>query len=512
MAGYDSVVPTTDKSTLSQWTDSFLNLMAGFGVYGRDKSVSQKWNLNLLTPRDLELAYRSDWIARKIVTIPASDSVRAWRTWEASQKDARKIKETEKTFGYQFKLQLALEKSRLYGGSAIIIGVDQGKFDEELEVDKIGKGDLKFIHVVERWMLAAGPRVRDITSPWFGEPTYYQRSNVATPDPPGGVKNVGLPTMGYSPGESIFIHPSRVVRLIGHEYPDMESAPDAWGDSVLQPVADALKDAGLVTSSVASMIAEAKVDIVHIPGLLNMLSTQVGANTVNKRFADANVSKSVINALLLDKDEEWERTELHLSNFDKVLQMYLMICSGAADIPSTRLLGREPSGQNSTGESDMRNYYDRLSSEQVVKLTPALSRLDEVLIRSTFDTRNPDLIYHWEPLWQLSGPEQADMTLKKAQAFQIDVSSNLIDPEILARGRIAQLVQDQVYPGLASDDDEAIGDIEMLAKERKAGIQAMKKPMPGQPGGGGPPGSGAQPGGDKPGGGGKKETSAPNQK
>jgi len=76
--------------------------------------------------------------------------------------------------------------------------------------------------------------------------------------------------MGYSPGEMIFIHPSRVVRLIGHEYPDMESAPDAWGDSVLQPVADALRDAGLVTSSVASMIAEAKVDIVHIPGLLNI--------------------------------------------------------------------------------------------------------------------------------------------------------------------------------------------------------------------------------------------------
>jgi len=44
---------------------------------------------------------------------------------------------------------------------------------------------------------------------------------------------------GYAPGEALYIHPSRVVRLIGHEYPDMQTSPDAWGDSVLQPVADA---------------------------------------------------------------------------------------------------------------------------------------------------------------------------------------------------------------------------------------------------------------------------------
>jgi uncharacterized protein len=168
-----------------------------------------------------------------------------------------------------------------------------------------------------------------------------------------------------------------VVRLIGHEYPDMERAPDAWGDSVLQPIQDALKDAGMVTSSVATMISEAKIDTVKIPGLLNMMGTEKGTEILTRRFSHANVTKSVINALLIDKDEEWTRQELSMANVDKILQMYLLICCGAADIPATRLLGREPSGQNATGEGDTRNYYDRLSSEQVVKYTPALSRLDE---------------------------------------------------------------------------------------------------------------------------------------
>jgi hypothetical protein len=41
----------------------------------------------------------------------------------------------------------------------------------------------------------------------------------------------------------------------------------------------------------------------------------------------------------------------------------------------------------------------------------------------------------------------------------------MIDGEALARGRVAQLVADQVYPGLSTENDEAL-DLELLAKER----------------------------------------------
>jgi uncharacterized protein len=128
--------------------------------------------------------------------------------------------------------------------------------------------------------------------------------------------------------------------------------------------------------------------------------------------------------------------------------MYLLLCCAAADIPSTRMLSREPAGMNSTGESDLRNYYDRLSSEQNVKYRPALSRLDEVLIRHTFGTRDPSIRYDWNPLWQMTAPEKADCTLKKAQAFKIDVESGMINHEALSEARVSQLVEDGVYPGL----------------------------------------------------------------
>jgi Protein of unknown function (DUF1073) len=52
------------------------------------------------------------------------------------------------------------------------------------------------------------------------------------------------------------------------------------------------------------------------------------------------------------------------------------LCCSAADIPATRFIGKSPDGMNATGESDIRNYHDRLASDQKVKCTPLLTRLD----------------------------------------------------------------------------------------------------------------------------------------
>jgi len=438
--------------------DSFVNFLKGFGIWGRDPTTAQHWALKLLDAAQLEYAFRSDWLARKIVTVPAFDQCRAWRQWEGTDKQIKELETAEKNYGLQHKLMHAIAKARLYGGAALVLGVDQGRFNEELDVTKVGKGDLKFVHVCTRYMLGAGPLVRDISSPWFGHPSYYMRANIQTPLPPG---NVAPPETfaQFTNQDLLYIHPSRVVRLLGLEYPDLERAVDPWADSVLQPVADALKDAGMVSSSIAVMISEAKLDVIKVPGLTQKMMTDESTQALVKRFAHANSAKSVINALLLDKEEEWDRSELQLSTVDRVLQMYLLICCGAADIPATRMLGREPAGMNATGESDMRNYYDRLASDQTVTVTPAMTPLDEVVIRSTFGSRDPNIRYDWRPLWQMTDSEKADIFLKKAQAFQVDNMSGLFDPIALLKARTNQLIDDGVYPGLQTIVDEADGDI-----------------------------------------------------
>jgi hypothetical protein len=494
--------------------DSFRNFLTGLGVLGVDKNESTYWAFSDLDVVELEAAYRCDWLARKIIEIPAYDCTRAWRQWFGTKEQIAALEETEKAFGLQRKLLSALEKSRLYGGAAMVLGVDSGTFQQELNLDEVKKGDLKFIHVVSRHMIAAGPRVLEITSPWFGEPTYYTRSNSITIAPPGGVEPIGEPTMGQKPGDMLYIHPSRVVRLVGSEYPDMERSPDPWGDSVLLPVQDAVKRAGIVQAALTSIIHEAKLDIIKVPGLTAKFQTDVGTEAILKRFSQANIGKSVVKALLLDKDEEWERNHITLSSWDNVMNAFFLVCCAAADIPATRFMGREPSGMNSSGDSDTRNYYDRLAADQVVKYTPALSRLDEVLIRHTFGSRDPDIKYEWNPLYQMSDADKAESELKAAQAFKIDVDSGIISPHVLQEGRQSHLISSGwLYPGMQTAiEDEAEWDAEEGVSEARTGgmkdpndpdvvgqkTKAVAENMPKDPDPGGESGKSSRGGNDEP--------------
>jgi hypothetical protein len=179
-----------------------------------------------------------------------------------------------------------------------------------------------------------------------------------------------------------------------------------------------------------------------------------------KRFSNANVAKSVINTILLDSGEEWQRISTNLSGAEQLLTAYLQIASGAADIPATRFLGRAPGGLNATGDNDIRNYYDRLASEQSVSLTPAMNILDEVLIRSALGDRPEEVYYEWNSLWQMTDAEKADLALKKAQVYKIDADEGQIPSTALAHARINQLIEDGFYPGLeqALEDAAAEGD------------------------------------------------------
>jgi hypothetical protein len=82
----------------------------------------------------------------------------------------------------------------------------------------------------------------------------------------------------------------------------------------------------------------------------------------------------------------------------------------------TRFMGRSPGGLNSAGESDLRNDDDRVSAGQTLEMGPALTRLDEALIRSATGTRDPAIHYDWSPLWQLSEAEKATVFKTKADA------------------------------------------------------------------------------------------------
>lgn len=454
---------TAKKTSVSQATglsDSLVNLVTGMGT-SRDKTTSTAFAFTPMTQQQSEAAYRGDWVSRKVVDIPAFDATREWRTWQADAKDISTITDLEDALGIQRKSMSVLQRARLYGGAAMILGVDQGMPNEPLDVERLGKDCLKFVHVVSRHELTAGDTDWDIMSPYFGQPKEYTRQVQGT-------------TM-------VRLHPSRVIRFVGAEIPDINQS-QGWGDSTLQIVADAVLALGTVTQSISALIQEAKVDIVKIPELSERISNVEYENRLKTRFAMAGVMKSIYSVLLIDKEEEWTRVNQSFAGMPEILREFMLLVCGAADIPATRFLGQSPAGLSSTGEGDTRNYYDRVSTEQKIEIQPLLSTLDTLLQISAFGKAPDGMFYNWNPLWQMTEAEKADIAAKQAEVMTKDVAAALMDPMVLQKARENQLIESSFYPGIEQIIEEYGTDIaEREAAAPDPSAAPMIDPQTGKP-------------------------------
>ena len=91
------------------------------------------------------------------------------------------------------------------------------------------------------------------------------------------------------------------------------------------------------------------------------------------------MSKSVLNAVILDRDEMYDKQYTTLAGLPEVIDRFMLQLSGATGIPVTRLYGRSPAGLNATGESDLRNYYDLIEAAQRNRLMPPLRKLINII-------------------------------------------------------------------------------------------------------------------------------------
>lgn len=434
--------------------DRLQNLLTGLGG-ARDKRTSNAYALNLVDRTQLDAMHRSDWLARKIVDIIPFDMTREWRRWQATKPQIEAIEKAERALGLQIKIATALQAGRLYGGAGLVMGIGTDDPQEPLELDRIRKGDLRYVHMMTRYELAAGGAlIRDVESPWFGEPEYYQ--------------------ITLNDGKSARIHPSRVVRFMDAPILNRDANTDGWGDSILQVVYDAVQNASSAQEHVAALIPEAKVDVIHVPGLSEHLSTKESTNRLTERFTYAATIKSLFGFTLLEGDgkqqgEVWQQKTLNFTAFPDLLREYLQVAAGAADIPVTRLLGQSPAGLNSTGESDLRNYYDNIGARRNVDLSHRLARLDEVLIRSATGGRDEGIHSIWPSLWQPQPKEIAEIAKLRADTAEKYANMAVMPDAAFSRAVQNQLIESGEYPGL-----------EMALEEFGAEPDDVDEPGPGE--------------------------------
>ncbi len=421
--------------------DGLTNLIANLGT-GRDKAAASTYVAPSLTYDDLLNAYRGAWLPRKIVDIPALDATRKWRDWQADGPQITAIEREEKRLFLREKVNRAMTAARLFGGSAIFIGTGEANVSAPLELDRIGKGGLKYAPVLSMRQLAAGELDLDPASEWFNQPSYYW--------------------MPSATGEQVRIHPSRLALFQGAALPEdgvSRGMQLGWGDSVLIAAYDAVRNADATMANVASLVFETKVDVISVPGLMNHMRDPRTEQMLTDRFRLAAMMKGINGTLLLDggmdgrNGETYEQKSASFSSLDSIMDRFLQVVAGAADIPMTRLFGQAPAGMNATGVSDMKNYHDRIQAIQEIEMTPAMHRLDEALIRSALGSRPDNVFYTWSPLEQMNEKEKADILKTTSDAARAIIGTGGLSPELLPVEALSDafanaLIEQGVLPGL----------------------------------------------------------------
>lgn len=422
--------PAADAAPTSI-ADSIENRVSGQGTWSDKRTFADYRPVFPMTEVQQAAMFRGSWLANRIVSTPAEDMTRGGWTTSWDKKDDKTtgaaVKAIEQRFDVQAKVFHGLLWARLTQGAAIVVGLRGEDLSTPLNLNTIKKDSLEILHLVDRWFIApTGIPDRDLASPNYGLPEFYRVRD-----------------------SSVTVHWSRVIRFEGRLIPADEFRRNGfWHDSELQHVVDSVKDYDSIKGGIASLMNEAKIDVIKT-ALAKMLAKKDGGKTVNDRYGEALTGKSLYRTLLIDEGEEYEQKVVNFANLPDVLASFVIDCCGAGEIPMLRLYGQSAPGMNATGEIDLRSYYDRISSQRNTKLLKPLMRLYDILMRSALGFMPENFTITFPPLWQPSAKEQSETNLNNAKADQIYLQEGVFGEGTAARA----LKIRGTYEGALTDED-----------------------------------------------------------
>lgn len=421
--------------------DSLENLVAQLGT-GQDKRSHSRFVNNKRLSMDgmqeeLNALYRTDWLAGKVVDIIPDDMTREWRYFsgDIEPETIEMLQDEEDRLQLSSAWNQAHKWARLYGTSFVVMNIDDGEpVDKPLRIDKIKKNGLKHIKVVDRHRIDRSDLqpIENPLDPNYGMPIHYRFVNT-----------------------NVRIHHSRMIRFDGVSLPfDEFKRNNYMSDSVLDRLYEQLTNFNTVSAGSASMVYETNVDVMKVKGLMNYLQSAEGMNLIQKRFTLASMLKSFNNMLLLDAEEDFEKKQNSFASIPDLLYAHALFLAGGSDIPATRLLGSSASGLNATGEGDMKNYYDTIKSKQTKDYKPKLDYFDQIMARSLGISKDADIAYKFNSLFQMTPKEQADTDYVNAQRDQIYLGAGVVPEYTVAK----ELKQNSTYTNLTDEHIEELED------------------------------------------------------
>ena len=407
-----AIAPNTAKTG-----DSYQNFAARVGLNTQNQNAGSHYGFSPVS-RDrlqMEFVYRSSWLAGQAVDTYADDMIREGIdiSGDIPPDDAERIQKAAARLCIWKALGDTIKWARLYGGAIAVLMIDGQEVSTPLNLESIEEGQFKGLLVLDRWVVQ--PTLEDLVTdfgPEMGKPKYYQVIADAQ----------GLMNMK--------IHHTRVVRIEGVELPHWQRiAENGWGQSVLERLWDRLIAFDSTTQGAAQLVYKAYLRTYKIKGLRELIA--MGGKAMDALTNQLEMIRSYQTnegLTLMDSEDEFEAHSYSFSGLSDVLLQFGQQVSGALGIPLVRLFGQSPAGLSSTGESDIRNYYDNIKQRQESDLRTGVGLVYNVLHRSVLNKEPPKSFdFDFRPLWQMSDKDKADIAATVTTAVVGASEAGLID-------------------------------------------------------------------------------------
>ena len=426
--------------------DAFSNPLYRLGYMSQNPMEATEYPITRMTQNFalLNSLYRDNWVVQNVVGLMPDDMLREWYrlSGSLSPEHLDTLRAVERKTKIRQKINEGLRWGRLYGGAAglILIKGHDRYLSEPLDLDTVMPGAFMGLYIVDRWsgITPDAELVTDTGDPDFGLPAYY--------------------TITQTDGTVITrVHHSRIVRFIGRELPYLEKVMEQyWGESEIEALYRDVVKYDNVTENTAALTFRANIDTMEVQNLEQLFS--LGSVEQQRRFWQVMQAQSVMQSnfgtRLVNKGDQIKNTQYTFTGLADVNEDMRVLLCGASHYPMTKLFGTSPGGLNSTGESDLRNYYDYLDSQRENHLRPVLERLVPVMAVSAWGAVPDDLEILFPPLWTPTAKEEADIAKAKAEAIVQVFQSGLLDVPT-AMKELKKIGDDLGMFGSISDDDIA---------------------------------------------------------
>lgn len=431
--------------------DSYQNFAAAIGIQTSNISSAGQYGFDPLTRirTQLEWIHRGSWLGGVAIDVVADDMTRAGVQikGEMVPEDIAKIEELAVSLGIWKAINDTIKWGRLYGGAIGVLLIQGQDTSTPLRIETVGKGQFRGILPLDRWMVE--PSLEDLVQdfgPFLGLPKYYR---VTTDAPALNLKK---------------IHYTRCFRMEGIRVPYWQRLMEnLWSVSVLERLKDRMQSYDSATLGASQLVFKAHIRSYKIKGLRALVAAGgKGFAALVRQVQFMRTTQTNEGITMLDMDDDFASDTAGssaISGIQAILEQLGEQLSGALQIPQVRLFGQSPGGLNSSGDGELRTYYDGINQQQNGNLKSPVTLVYRAMAQSLGLDVPPGFGIAFRPLWQLTEEQKSASASATTESVTKAKDAGLISDQVAMKELKQSSDMTGVFSNITREDIEAADDV-----------------------------------------------------